>query len=337
MRPKISILIPTYNASSTVRDTLKSIIFQNFTNFEVIVQDNNSQDNTIQVVRDCKDKRIRIFKNNRNLGAPNNLMRAKSNAKGEIIFLMASDDLLAQGALLSTYNAFESSSEIGAVTRPYFWFDKDPQIAVRAKKQLNSRKDEIVHIGDSFDRLRTVLSTLDQLSGLAYRAKFMKETFSEDLWTTHVFPFLWIFRTKPVIFLKDYTVAVRIGSSATRKNIYMKSPMQCWIKLFNDVFYTEQWRQTRERFIKDFVSINYVGLIQIASYGTLFSLFREIWYLIRYRPTNLLSPMFWFMSVGVVFVPPKILIVLVDTYKNVFNSILLSKINFEPASISEVR
>ena len=74
-------------------------------------------------------------------------------------------------------------------------------------------------------------TTLDQLSGLAYRVKFMDIPFHPDCFPCHIYPFASIFKKHPVVFLKDYNVAVRIATSQTRfiSSIYEKSPMQSWL------------------------------------------------------------------------------------------------------------
>ena len=48
---KFSILIPTFNSSKTIQDTINSITLQKFTNYEIIVIDNNSTDHTIQILK----------------------------------------------------------------------------------------------------------------------------------------------------------------------------------------------------------------------------------------------------------------------------------------------
>ena len=48
---KISIIIPTFNSSETIQDTINSVIFQNFKNYEIIIVDNNSKDKTIEIIK----------------------------------------------------------------------------------------------------------------------------------------------------------------------------------------------------------------------------------------------------------------------------------------------
>jgi glycosyltransferase involved in cell wall biosynthesis len=327
---KFSILIPAYNGAEVISETLQSILSQSFENFEIIVQDDDSSDNTIEAVKAFNDPRIKIFKNEKNLGYSGNLNDLSKKAEGDIIYLMGQDDILGENALLETYNAFKISEDIGAVARPYFWFDKEITKPVRATKQLNPEKNEIVKSTDSFERLILTIDVAGQLSGLALRRKFVDAPFHKDIFPCHVYPFIAILKKHPVVFLKDYNLAVRIRSSQCRSvsSIYDKSPIESWIDFFNNVFPEPEFEKFRAYAIKNYVARNYVGLVQIRNYAKYRYLFREIWMLLRYRWENIWSPAFWFFSLGSVVMPPFLLIPLVDWYKEKINSRNLKHIKF---------
>jgi len=328
---KFSLLIPTYNGGKTIKETLESILSQSFFNYEIIINDDVSSDNTEEIVKSMGDSRIKFFRNEKNLGYPGNLESARQKATGEIIYLMGQDDILGSGALEKTHKVFKLSDDIGAVTRPYFWFDKDIKKPVRAKDQLNPEKDEIVKITDNYQKIIAVFRTLDQLSGLAYRRKLIDRPFHPDIFPCHVYPFASIFKNHPIVFLKDYNLAVRIASSQCRSvsSIYNKSPLQSWVELFENVFPEKEFEKMRKYCIKHFVADNYVGLVQIRNYAKYRYLWREIFYLLKYRWDNILSPQFWFFSLGTLLTPASILIPLVDWYKNGINSKKLSRIKFK--------
>jgi len=326
---KFSILMPVYNGGTAVIDAIKSVLSQSFTNFELIVQDNCSRDNTESVVKSIKDERIKYSKNEANLGFQKNIRAARKRATGDIIYLMAHDDILGKDALLDTYKAFKISEDIGAVTRAYYWFDKEINTPVRAKDLLNPDKDEIVTIHDDYQRVIAVFKTLDQMSGLAYRAKYMDLDFHDDIFPSHVYPFASIFKKHPIVFLKYYNVAVRIATSQSRSPIYDRSPIQSWVDMFNNVFFEPEYKEIREKCIKDFVAVNYVGLLQIRNYSQYRHLLREIYLLIKYRWQNLFNLSFWFFSSGCIVLPPFLLIPMVDWYKNNVNTKLLKNITFE--------
>ncbi|MFA6185079.1 MAG: glycosyltransferase family A protein [Candidatus Shapirobacteria bacterium] len=323
-----TIFIPVYNGAKTIKKTLLSVFSQDYSNFKVIIQDNNSTDNTIDVVKSFNHSKIKIFKNKTSLGYNGNLNAGIKNCHDDIVLLLAADDILSKNAL-SLYNkAFNLSKNIGAVTRPYFWFEKDIDIPVRTKKQLNSKKDTIVKITDNPKKVIRVFETLDQLSGLAMKLKYIDILFGKEDWISHAYPFVSIFTKHPIVYLKDYTTAVYIGSSATRSNIYQKSPISCWINMLNLTITRSNQQIIKKKIIKDFIATNYIGILQIKNYGSCLSLYREIYFLLKYRPINILNFKFWLFTLFTVFTPKFISKNLTDWIKEKINSKLINQISF---------
>jgi len=327
---KFSILIPVYNGASVIGDTLRSLLSQSFQNFEIIVQDDASSDDTVGVVKSIGDARIKIFRNVENLGYSKNLESLRKKGDGEVVYLMGQDDILGEGALEETAKAFEASEDIGAVARPYFWFDEKITKPVRATKQLNPEKNEIVTTNDDFERIILTIDVAGQLSGLAMRRKYIDRSFHEDTFPCHVYPFIAILKKHPIVFLKEYNLAVRIRSSQCRSVswIYDKSPVESWVDFANNVFPEKEFENFRKYFIKNYVARNYVGLVQIRNYAMYKYLLREIRYLLKYRWQNIYSPTFWFFSLGCAVTPPSVLIPLTDWYKRNVNSKFIKNINF---------
>ena len=331
LKMRFSICMPVYNGAKVISPTIRSILSQSFSNFDLIMVNDCSKDNTEEVVKSFKDKRIKYYKNEKNLGYSRNIEECRQKATGDILYLMGQDDILGEGALLNTAKAFGRSEDIGIVTRPYFWFDEEIEKPVRAKKQLNPNKDEIVTIVDEPARIVRMFETLDQLSGLAYRVKYMDLPFHKDVFPCHIYPFASIFKKHPAVFLKDYNIAVRISSSQTRSlsSIYEKSPMKSWKEMFDNVFLEDKFKKFKTFMIKNFVATNYVGLVQLRNYARFRYFLREIFYLLKYRIENIISLTFWFFSLGCLFVPPFLLIPLVDWYKNNISSKKLNWIKFK--------
>ena len=97
--PKISISIPSYNHEKYIGKTIESILNQTYENFEIIISDDNSGDNTRKVVEKYNDPRIKFFKNDINIGPalnPNKLIELSSC---DYILMIASDDMLREDAL----------------------------------------------------------------------------------------------------------------------------------------------------------------------------------------------------------------------------------------------
>ena len=293
--------------------------------------DDNSTDNTAEVLKSFKDSRIKYFKNEKNLGYSGNIEKCRRKAQNDILFLMGQDDILAKETLQKVHDAFVDYPQIGAVTRVYYWFDKDIKKPVRAKFPISEKHDSIVSVYDDPKKIIQMFQSLDQLSGLAYRRKWIDIDFHKDVFPCHVYPFASIFKKHPVAFLKDYTIAVRISTSQTRSlsSIYNKSPVQSWIDMFNNVFFEKNFESLKNYMIKNFVATNYIGLVQIRNYARYSYLLREIYFLLKYQPENVFSLSFWFFSLGCLIMPARLLIPLVDWYKNSINFKKLKRIDFE--------
>ena len=89
----VSIIMPSYNTAPYIKQTIQSVLDQTYTNWELIIVDDYSTDNTDEVVDTIKDCRIRYFKNEKNSGAAISRNKALRKAKGQWIAYLDSDDL----------------------------------------------------------------------------------------------------------------------------------------------------------------------------------------------------------------------------------------------------
>jgi len=324
--PLVSICIPTYNAENLIIPTLNSIFKQSYKNFEIIINDDCSKDRTVKVIESCKSKKIRIYQNKKNLGYGDNIKQFKRRVRGEIIFLMAQDDFLINEGLRLTVDQFIKHPQVGVVTRPYYWFNKDPKIPIRQIPPANKKRTVVIDVNKNPEKIIPIIESVGQLSGLAYRSDLFTQ-FHSDVFPAHIYPFMEILREHKCAFLHKYTIAVGTYDSQTRSksSIYDLSPTYSWMRMFDSVFKDRKYA-TIKKISKDHMAKNYIGLIQLKNFAKNTKiLYREIFYLIKYRYKNLLSFKFWFFSIGTIIIPRKILIPMVDNYKNVILKNWLSK------------
>lgn len=106
---KFSICIPNYNYAHYIGETIESVLNQSYPYFEIIIVDNASTDKSWEVIQEyaSKDKRIRIYRNNYNVGFAPNLDKVASKALNDYILLLSSDDLLEENALEKVSNVIE--------------------------------------------------------------------------------------------------------------------------------------------------------------------------------------------------------------------------------------
>ena len=99
----ISVIVPVHNASNTLRRCVNSILTQSYKNIELILINDASTDNTLQICQDCqnKDKRVKIVDNRENLGSEKSRLNGIKEAKGNWIMFIDADDRLAHHHVIS--------------------------------------------------------------------------------------------------------------------------------------------------------------------------------------------------------------------------------------------
>jgi len=100
---KLTIIMPVYNNMPYIKQAIKSVIKQNFKNWEMIISDDQSTDGTIEFLKKIKHKKINIFFQKKNLGIYGNLKFLNSKAKTSIIKVLCGDDKLISNSLKNIY------------------------------------------------------------------------------------------------------------------------------------------------------------------------------------------------------------------------------------------
>lgn len=93
MNDLVSIIMPSYNTAAYIKQSIESVLKQSYTNWELIIVDDCSPDNTDEVIKSINDVRVKYFKNDKNSGAAVSRNRALREAKGKWIAFLDSDDI----------------------------------------------------------------------------------------------------------------------------------------------------------------------------------------------------------------------------------------------------
>lgn len=137
MYPKISIVMPVYNSSFYLHESIRSILNQTFDDFEFIIIDDGSTDNSLEIVKRYQDKRIKLQTLEHDyIVSLNHGMRL---AKGKYIVRMDSDDKMLPERLQKQFNFMETNPEIAVSGCWFQTFGKETNIY-----QLETTHDAIV-------------------------------------------------------------------------------------------------------------------------------------------------------------------------------------------------
>ena len=89
----VSIIMPAYNCGRFIKESIDSVLAQTYTNWELLIVDDCSTDNTKAIVSTYDDKRIRYMRNPQNMGAALTRNKALREAKGRYIAFLDADDM----------------------------------------------------------------------------------------------------------------------------------------------------------------------------------------------------------------------------------------------------
>ena len=154
MSPKVSFVVPCYKLAHLLGECLGSILSQTFTDFEVLVMDDCSPDNTGEVAASFNDSRIRYIRNEPNLGHLRNYNKGIELSRGEYVWLISADDKLIQKHALSRYVALmDANPKAGYICSSAVEI-RDGRETPVAKYSVQADRDTVF---DGHDLLRRLL------------------------------------------------------------------------------------------------------------------------------------------------------------------------------------
>lgn len=110
--PLVSVIISTYNEEKYILESLESILSQSYTNLEIIIVDDASTDNTVNLIREKKSSKIQLYVNESNKKLAHNLNFAMGIAKGKYIARMDADDIAGKDRIYEQVEYMEKHPDI---------------------------------------------------------------------------------------------------------------------------------------------------------------------------------------------------------------------------------
>ncbi|MBL7810917.1 MAG: glycosyltransferase [Bacteroidetes bacterium] len=111
-KPDISVLIPAYNAESTIASAVWSVLNQSFASFELLVYIDGATDRTVDMVAPIEDDRLRLIVNAQNLGISAARNALLQHAKGKYVAWLDADDIMLPGRLREQFDVLETQQEL---------------------------------------------------------------------------------------------------------------------------------------------------------------------------------------------------------------------------------
>lgn len=297
MSPKVSICIACHNQAHLLGEAIASCLIQDFEDFEIVILDDASTDNTADVGI-SPSRMLKYFRSNEPSGTGGAFNKAISYATGKYIVLLCADDVFTDPRVISDIvNIFENDRFIGHVSRYYHQFvdgDRHPVRAWRCK--------DVIELANNPSGLAFRMHTIN--NQMACGKRRIEHFLSNKMFveaSTFVADMIgngWKYKI-----LEWDTVAVRVHQSIARSPEYYR---KMW-----KTSPVEEWSKVGGKSLQN----DFTSLIQISNYFEKSAVIKECGNFIRLNPLVLVNLAFWFYAIISIFTPKKILIKLPDLYR----------------------
>ncbi len=125
---KISIITASYNYENYIKETVQSVLSQTYNDWEMIIVDDCSTDNSIDVIKSYNDDRIKLFVNEKNLGLKETLKRGIKEASSDWIVFLESDDVLAPDYLAKKVEIAQKYNDINLIFNDCEFFGDEERV-----------------------------------------------------------------------------------------------------------------------------------------------------------------------------------------------------------------
>lgn len=184
--PKVSVILPLYNAERYIKATLNSILSQTYQDFEIIIVNDKGSDNSINIVREFEDKKIKIYENSANYGIAYTRNKAIELSTGEYIALMDHDDIAPNTRLEKQVTFLNDNSDIDVVGGHCRHIDHEGNIV--PYKTWNA------YLDPAYIKAFLMLGNTIYNSSVMFRRSFVQQnniTYKDDMYGTEDYMF-WV-------------------------------------------------------------------------------------------------------------------------------------------------
>ncbi|MGA1998670.1 MAG: glycosyltransferase [Terriglobales bacterium] len=207
-RPEVSVLLPVHNGGVQLPEAIDSILGQTFSDFELVIVDDASTDSTAAYLASLQDPRVRVLRNERNLGVARSLNRAIRESSGEYIARQDADDVSEPTRLARQVKILNTAPNVGIVATAARWIDG----------QGNVIKHFCPTSGDDLDvRWRLLFNNVLPHTSVMARRTAIKDGYSEsaDTWLVEDYE-LWnrVARTHHIVTIPEELVRFRWQASS---------------------------------------------------------------------------------------------------------------------------
>jgi glycosyltransferase involved in cell wall biosynthesis len=281
---KVSIIIPTYNRAAYLKACIESILSQDYDNFEIIISDNASTDNTTEIVKAFNDPKIIYHRNETNIGVVGNHNKALELSTGEYIHIFSDDDLMLADCIKKKAEILNAHPSVGLVHSDINIIDEEGKIKsndhwaksawkkwfeIHSESKLFSNKEYHIYLYRirNFISMPSVMIRKSVIDKVGYMDTSLKYIIDWDYWLKITLFF-------DVYYVDQKLISYRLYSTNFYNTITSKTYMQEEKIMRNHI---------NERFPNNIiVNNNFLhDILQHGGYYTHYSIINPINYLIK--------------------------------------------------------
>jgi len=210
----VTVLINSYNGEKTIYQTIKSALSQTYKNYEILIIDDSSVDNTVNIIKKFKNKKIRLYRNHKNIGLGKSRISAQSKILGKYVCILDQDDIWHKNKIKSQLKLFLNNKKVGLVATGYKLIDENNKI-ISLENTYYDKKNFINYLS---------FKNIFAHSTIMYRTKYAKSVgwYSNKLIYAQDYDLtLKILKKYEFKFLKNFLANIRVNpKSMTRSKVF---------------------------------------------------------------------------------------------------------------------
>lgn len=217
MSGMVSVIMPVYNRADVVGESIDSLVAQTYENWELVITDSDSQDNTLEVCQEYakEDNRIKVYSSDFS-GVSASRNKGLEKAQGEYLFFLDSDDVIHPRLLETLVNAMSSSGAQMGGSGVCYVRNSNWQTVYKEIAMSNEGETKLMSFEKALDAVFSYTSPINLIGGVMIRRDLVEDTrFSTDLHIGEDFYFMYqnLIKGADVIFLKPRWYYGRIHRS----------------------------------------------------------------------------------------------------------------------------
>jgi glycosyltransferase involved in cell wall biosynthesis len=228
-KPKVTVGLPIYNDEKNLRKAIDSVLNQTFTDFELIIVNDGSNDRSMEITHSYKDSRIKIIDDGLNLGLPERLNQITRLARGKFIARMDSDDIMVNNRLEEQVYILEENKQIDVLGSNVITINQN-DVEKGIRYRYNKSKPELV-VCSSFIH-PTIMGKTEWFINNLYSEKIIRAE-DKELWRRTVNHSSFMLYKKPLLLYREISgnyYKKYFRGAKTYKILFLETKEIFWFK-----------------------------------------------------------------------------------------------------------